>query len=207
MTLEIKRFDLSALRPFSSILILSSKTELLCDIIKTINLPCTVFTDTDRPVYRGLENCTVYMPVGTRPGTYASFYDRFNPEDLHKPIATAGQDEIVIYDNDILLKTRLSDERDVRETFYNGRHFRKWVIWVTSQPNTIGPSIRLTFAYIFSGIPYKAEECWRRFTGGFPTYEIFRDLSYAIIVDRPGGVMVIDNRSMSGSIEETVYWY
>lgn len=144
-------------------------------------------------------------------------YDEYEPQLLDKLFARqkkaldekwANPNCFVIFDDTLSSADTWKKDENVKEIFYNGRHYKILFLLTMQAPLGIGPGLRGNIDYTFimgnfNNVNKKA--LYENYCGFFPTREIFDRVLTSCTEDY--SCLVVDNTSISNNIEDQVFYY
>lgn len=113
----------------------------------------------------------------------------------------------------LLLDDVLSDKAwkscsNLKEVFFNGRHYKLLFILGMQSPMGIGPDLRNNIDYTFifkNNLQSERRKIYDNYAGVFKTFEIFNHVLEATTEDY--NCLVIVNNSLSNKLEDQVFYY
>jgi hypothetical protein len=100
-----------------------------------------------------------------------------------------------------------ANDKNIKQLFLNGRHFKIMFILTMQAVLGIKPALRDNIDYIFllkNNKITEQQKIWKHYAGIFPTFKAFSQVFNELTKDF--GVMVIDNR-IAGDFIDTVFWF
>jgi hypothetical protein len=210
---KIKKFDMSKLKKDAVVVVISKrrtgKSFLIKDILyhKRKELPMgTVISRTDKLGH-------FYDQFIPR----LCIHDRYTPEILEKVIQRQLKADMENWKNKgafLLMDDCLADSnswaRDemIKETFYNGRHYKLLFLLTMQTPMAIPPGLRTNIDYTFlfkNTNNSDREKLYKHYAGVFPTREMFERVLDACTEDYH--CLIIDNTTQSSKLEDQVFYY
>ena len=222
MKLELKKFDPSTMYPNSCILMIGKrgvgKSQCMKDILS---------------YHKTIPFSLVISPTETANKFFSDFipsfliHDTYEPDlvqkfiDRQKKLTTKKKKEIeqfgtssidnralFVMDDCMYDSKSFANSTEIRNIFFNGRHFQ--VLYLLTLQHCLGipPALRTNIDYVFlfrDNFKKNKEKLWDHYVGIIPTFHLFEQIFDQITENY--GVMVINNRSSSNRIEDCVFWY
>lgn len=110
--------------------------------------------------------------------------------------------------DDCLYDKTWPNDKNIRATFMNGRHFKIFFMITMQYPLGIPPHLRANVDYVFifrDNQIKNRERIYQQYAGMFPTFEIFNQVMDQCTENYE--CLVIDNKVQSNKIEDQVYWF
>ena len=112
----------------------------------------------------------------------------------------------VVFDDCLSSKGNWMKDPEIRELFYNSRHYKTTFIVTMQFPLGIAPELRTNFDYIFllyEDFNSNQKKIYNQYAGMFPTFNLF--IKYFLQLTDDFGSMVINNRGARGTILNKVF--
>lgn len=215
MNIQLKKFDVSTIDPFSLIYIISKRGQGKSTIIKDI-----MYYKRDIPVG------TVISP--TEPSN--QFYQKFVPKMF---IHNEYQSNIItnLLKRQKKMKKRINNKEDIdgraylilddlmydnswkkdkcmKEVIYNSRHMLLDTIISLQDPIGVNPGFRFNCDYCFllkENKMINRKKLYDNYASMFPTFEVFSSTLEQCTQNYE--CLVINNKANGGKLEDQVFWY
>ena len=220
MDIQIKKFDPKSIDPCRICVFIgrrgTGKSQLVTDILyHQRKIPMgVVMSGTEE----SNEHYKSYVPD-------SFIYGQYEPEVIKKVInhqqkvvkkMTPKQKEdfsdpsrsVFVLLDDCMFDNKWTRDRDMRCIFMNGRHYRIFFMLTIQYVMDLPPSLRGQCDYIFvcrENIVENKKKLWQHLFGIFPDYETFNQV--LIQCTENYECLVLNVRSTSNKIEDTVFWY
>ena len=211
MRIQIKKFDVSMLKPHRIALMVgkrgTGKSTLLEDVM---------FHMKDK----------VHMGIAMTPTEEsAQMFRRHMPEPwIYNAYSHAKMEQIIMLQRDLCRKGKQRDlflalddclydkkilkSTNIRDIFMNGRHLRLSVLLACQYIMDMGPDLRTQVDYVFAlreNIISNKTKLFRYFFGMFEKYEDFSRVMDACTENY--SCLVLDNTCKTNRIEDCLFWY
>ena len=136
--------------------------------------------------------------------TYANFVNeqrRINSK-LQKPINSFAVME------DCMYSKILRNNKEVRGTFFNGRHWNIFLIVTMQYVLDLPPELRSNVDFVFilrNNMIADREKIWKGFCGFIPNFSLFQKIMNKCTVGYE--CLVVNNMSRSNDIQDCLFWY
>lgn len=220
-TLQIKKFDMKKIAPDATIAVIAKRGSGKSWVIRDILYQ-----------HRDMPGAILINPTNRLNHFYDKFlpplyiYDEFNVDIIPKIfkrqeyILKKNEDRVkrgkklldprlaLIMDDCMGDKANWVKEKSVSELFMNGRHYKLFYLISLQYSMGLGPDLRSNFDYVFllsDNINTNKKRLYDHYAGVFNSFNEFRDVFEQVTQDF--GCMVIDNKSKSSKIQDTIFWY
>ena len=109
---------------------------------------------------------------------------------------------------DCMYSKILRSNKDVRGTFFNGRHWNIFLIVTMQYVLDLPPELRSNVDYVFilrNNQVADREKIWKHFCGFIPSFPLFNKIMNKCTTGYE--CMVVNNMSRSNEIHDCLYWY
>lgn len=136
--------------------------------------------------------------------TYSNFIGeqrRINSK-LPKPINSFAIMEDCMYSK--ILRTN----KEIRGTFFNGRHWNIFLIVTMQYVLDLPPELRSNVDFVFilrNNMVADREKLWKHFCGFIPSFQLFQKIMNKCTVGHE--CLVVNNMSRSNDISDCLFWY
>ncbi len=110
--------------------------------------------------------------------------------------------------DDCMYDDSWTHDKNIRYLFLNGRHLKVFFLITMQYPLGIQPALRTNVDFVFIlREPYAAnrKRIFENYASAFPSFEFFCQIMDQCTQNFE--CIVIDNTSLSGRLEDSVYWY
>lgn len=213
--ISIKKFDIKQMQIDSKVLLLSKprygKSTLIKDILyqhrkKFTAALCFSASEEANSFYSG-----IIPDVFIYPKYEVDVVERLRSRQqklLKKNGKEHPDNPAVIVADDCMDSKDWTKSDTTKWLFKNGRHYDVFFLLASQYAMDIGPELRTSVDYVFilkQTILKDKRRIYENFAGVFPNFQMFCDVLDNLTEDYH--CMVLNNRSTSGKIEDTVFWY
>jgi len=213
--LDIKKFDISSIDFDSTIMLLAKRRGGKSFMIRDImyhhrHIPKGI-------VISGTEKCSPFFR-NFIPDLYISYeYNSKILEDLFRNQTSiinrdgernASNNVFVILDDIMSDSSSWKSDRQIRELYFNGRHYNCLNLLSSQDIMGLPPALRGNIDYVFifrNNIRNEQEKIWKNYAGIIPTFRMFQDIMAQITEDHT--CLVINNNTSSNKLEDMVFFY
>lgn len=210
--LKITKFDLDKIPSNSVVLVVgkrgTGKTTLTADIMYTLRKKFHAgicFSSTEESnSYWAKHICDSMIYSDFDQGIYENFIKeqrRINSK-LEKPINT-----FALFEDTMYAKT-LRNNKEIRGSFFNGRHWNLFLIVTMQYVLDLPPELRSNVDFIFvlrNNVICDKEKIWKHFAGFVPSFQLFQKIFNKCTNGYE--CLVISNMSKSNDIGDCLFWY
>lgn len=212
--LKLKKFNMAKMKSDAIVLLLakrrSGKSFLSRDIMHT---------------HRKIPTGIIISPTEKANKYYGDFvpdlyiYDEYNSElvanflNRQQAVREIGakkniDERAFLIMDDCMFDNKWVKDKEIREIFFNGRHYNVFFILLMQYALGITPALRSNIDYVFilkeSNITNR-RKLYDHYAGAFPTFESFSQAMDQCTNDYE--CLVVDNTVQSNDIEDQVFWY
>lgn len=214
--LKLKKFDMTKMKSDSIVLLLAKRRtgkSFLCrDILYN---------------HRDVPTGIVVSPTEKANTYYGDFipdsfiHDEYTPElldrflkrqravrQLAKETGRKFDERAFLVMDDCMFDNKWVKDSQVREIFFNGRHYSIFFILLMQYAMGITPALRSNIDYVFilkETVMANRKKLYDHYAGVFPSFDIFCQAMDQCTNDYE--CLVIDNTINSNTIEEQVFWF
>jgi hypothetical protein len=170
------------------------------------------------------------IPIGTvisHTDHLACFYDKFIPGMLiHKKYTPEilvkvferqslalekrwkNPHSFLLFDDCLSDSSNWAKDENIKEVFFNGRHYKILYILTMQSPMGLPPAMRTNIDYTFilrNNNLSDREKIFKNYAGMFPSFGCFEKVLDACTEDY--NCLVIDNTSQSNNLEDQIFYY
>ena len=215
INLQLKKFDMTKIKDDKIIVILGKRGTGKSFLTKDI-----LYHHRDIPVG------TVISPTENANHFYGNFVPKIFIHDEYHPSITSNfmkrqkkmgkviesgenidKRAFLILD-DCLYDNAWKNDKVIRETFFNGRHWGIFALFLLQYPLGISPQLRTNIDYVFifrENVNANRRRIYEQYAGMFKTFEMFCSVMDQCTENFE--CLVIDNNIQSNKIEDQIYWY
>ena len=221
MKLNLSKFDMRQVEDGCTCLFIgkrnTGKSVLLTDLMRYhCDWPIgVVISGTERANHhfeKFIPKCLIYDEF--KPELLRTFIERQEKitDDRDMEIKKYGRSDIdnrafLILDDCLYDKSWIAN-KDIRNIFYNGRHFGIQFLMTSQYAMGIPPNFRNNIDFVFinrENIIKNRERLYNQYAGMFPTLQVFSQVMQACTQNYE--CLVINNRTQSNKLEDQVFWY
>ena len=184
------------------------KTTLTADILyhlrKKFDAGIAFSATEESNSYWGKHICDTAIHSEFQPEIYKNFISeqrRINSK-LESPITSFALFEDCMYSK--IMRTN----KEVRGTFFNGRHWNIFLIVTMQYMLDLPPELRANTDFVFilrNNQMNDREKLWKHFAGFIPSFNIFNKIMNSCTVGYE--CLVVNNMARSNKIEDCLFWY
>ena len=211
-TIKLRKFDPSTIPSNSVVLCVgkrgTGKTTLTADILyalrKKFDAGIAFSATEESNAFWGKHICDTLIHSEFNDKVYNNFIceQRRVNSGLSKPINSFALLEDCMYNK--VLRTN----KDIRGTFFNGRHWNIFMIVTMQYVLALPPELRSNVDYVFilrNNQLGDREKIWKHFCGFIPSFQVFQKLMNKCTTGYE--CMVVNNTARSNEISDCLFWY
>lgn len=210
--IKLQKFDISRVPSNSVVMVVgkrgTGKTTLTADIMyhlrKSFDAGLCFSATEESNSYWGKHICDTLIFSDFEGDVYKNFINeqrRINSR-MDKPVNSFAVFE------DCMYSRLLRNNKDIRGTFFNGRHWNIFLIVTMQYVLDLPPELRSNVDFVFilrNNMLQDKEKIWKHFAGFVPNFALFQKIMNRCTTGHE--CMVINNNSRSNDISDCIYWY
>jgi hypothetical protein len=215
MNLQLKKFDMRMIPPASTCMIVAKRGQGKSTLIKDLmyykqDIPVGTVISATEPSNCFFEKFVPRMFIHFKYDTVIIQNFLKRQKKLKKRIKRGEHLDnraYLIFD-DMMYDQSWKKDQEMREIFFNSRHFETLFVCALQDPMGIPPNFRGNIDFVFllkENNRTNKEKLWKHYAAVFPTYEMFSETLDQCTNNRE--CLVINNTANAGRLEEQVFWY